>query len=85
MSTCVIAMRCLALAMGRSHLRKLEHLGAGDRAHLLGEFVGAVGDVEVADPVGGPIEGYRSTYQQLEAMTRSAAQRIAQEVKGDRR
>ena len=75
----------LALTMSRSHLRKLELLGAGARSHLLGDYAGATGELEVADPVGGPIEGYRAAYHQLEAMTRSVAGRIAREVKGDRR
>ncbi|MBW8772687.1 MAG: low molecular weight protein arginine phosphatase [Gemmatimonadetes bacterium] len=75
----------LALTMSRSHLRKLELLGAQGRAHLLGDYAGAKGDREVADPVGGPIEGYRATYQQLEEMTRSVARRIAEEARRDRR
>jgi protein-tyrosine-phosphatase len=80
----MVAGTDLILAMSRSHLRKLELLGGAGRSHLLGDFAGADGDTEVADPVGGPIEGYRATYRQLEAMTRSVARRIAQEVKGDR-
>ncbi len=75
----------LVLTMGRAHLRKLELLGAAGHAHLLGEYAGTVGEVEVADPVGGPIEGYRSTYQQLDEMTRSVARRLAQEARDDRR
>lgn len=75
----------LVLTMDRAHLRKLELLGASGRSHLLGEYAGTVGEVEVADPVGGPIEGYRTTYQQLDDMTRSVARRIAQEARDDRR
>jgi protein-tyrosine-phosphatase len=75
----------LVLAMGHSHLRKLLQLGAAGRAHLLGKYAGTKGDPEVADPVGGPIEGYRAAYSQLEEMTRNVARRIAQEAKGDRR
>jgi protein-tyrosine phosphatase len=75
----------LVLAMAHSHLRKLEQLGAQGRAHLLGEYAGGTGQGEVADPMGGPIEGYRSTYQQLEAMTQRVALRLAEEVQGDRR
>jgi len=81
----MLAETDLALTMSRSHLRKLELLGAGGRSFLLGEYAGATGDLEVADPVGGPIEGYRATYEQLEEMTRNVARRIALEVKGDRR
>lgn len=75
----------LVLAMSRSHLRKLEALGGRPKSHLLGEYAGSEGEVEVADPVGGPIEGYRATYGQLEAMTRSVARRIAEEATRDRR
>lgn len=75
----------LVLTMSRSHLRKLELLGGGDRSHLLGEYAGVTGDPEVADPVGGPIEGYRSAYHQIEAMVQSVARRIATEAKDDRR
>lgn len=75
----------LALTMSRGHLRKLELLGAKDQAFLLGEYARAEGEQEVADPVGGPIEGYREVYHQLEAMMRSVARRLAAEAKDDRR
>ncbi len=81
----LLAANDLVLTMGRAHLRKLELLGASRRSHLLGEYAGVVGEVEVADPVGGPIEGYRTTYQQLDEMTRNVAHRIAQEARDDRR
>ena len=76
----VVADQELIFAMSAGHLRKLELLGAGTRAQLLGAFAGAPVDAqEVADPVGGPIEGYRSAYQQIEALAKSAAARIARE------
>lgn len=81
----MVAESDLILAMSRGHLRKLELLGAGPKARLLGEYVGAEGDPEVADPVGGPIEGYRATYQQLERMTRAVAARVGKKAPDDQR
>ena len=76
----LVAEQDLILAMSAGHLRKLELIGAGTKAHLLGSFAGASGDaLEVADPVGGPIEGYRAMYQQVEAFAKRAAARIAKE------
>ena len=69
----------LVLAMSRSHLRKLELLGGGPKSQLLGVYARSAGDPEVADPVGGPIEGYRAAYGQLEAMTKSVARRLLTE------
>lgn len=81
----MVADADLILAMSRGHLRKLDLLGAGSKAQLIGDYAGTTGDHEVADPVGGPIEGYRATFVQLETMTRGVAKRIAAEVRGDRR
>ena len=78
----LVAEQELILAMSAGHLRKLELMGAGTKAHLFGTFAGATGEeAEVADPVGGPIEGYRSTYKQIEALAKGAAARIAREGK----
>jgi protein-tyrosine-phosphatase len=73
----LVAESDLILVMSRGHLRKLELLGAGTKAHLMGDFAGSMGDHEVADPVGGPIEGYRATYEQVEAMSRLVARRLS--------
>lgn len=81
----LIAGADLVLAMGRGHLRKLELLGAGTKAHLIGDFARVTGDPEVADPVGGPIEGYRATYHQLEGMVRAIAARLAQGARDGQR
>jgi protein-tyrosine-phosphatase len=76
----LIAEQDLILAMSAGHLRKLELMGAGTKAHLFGSYAGARPDaVEVGDPVGGPIEGYRAMYQQVEGMAKGAAARIARE------
>lgn len=81
----MLAEADLVLAMGRSHLRKLALLGAADRSHLLGEYAKTEGEVEVDDPVGGPIEGYRTTYRQVDELTRRVARRLAAEATDDRR
>ena len=76
----MVAGTDLLLAMGRGHLRKLELLGAGTKAQLIGDYARVAGDHEVADPVGGPIEGYRATFVQLDEMTRAVARRIVEEA-----
>jgi protein-tyrosine-phosphatase len=81
----MVAESDLILAMSRGHLRKLELLGAGTKAHLIGDFAGATGDHEVADPVGGPIEGYRATYRQIEEMSRLVARRLSTGAPNDQR
>ena len=81
----LVAENDLILTMSRGHLRKLPLLGAGPKAHLLGEYVRTEGDPEVADPVGGPIEGYRATYQQLDQMTRAVAARVGKKAPDDQR
>ena len=76
----LVAEQELILAMSAAHLRKLELIGAGTKAHLFGTFAGAdAGSAEVADPVGGPIEGYRAMYRQVEGLAQRAAERIARE------
>lgn len=76
----MVAETDLLLAMGRGHLGKLQLLGAGTKAHLIGDYARVAGDHEVADPVGGPIEGYRATFVQLDEMTRAVARRIVEEA-----
>ena len=81
----LVAASDLILVMSRGHLRKLELLGAGPKTHLIGDYAGTEGDREVADPVGGPIEGYRATYRQLEQMTRAVAARVGRKAPDDQR
>lgn len=81
----IVAESDLILTMSRGHLRKLQLLGAGMKAQLLGDYAKTAEDPEVADPVGGPIEGYRSTYQQLEVMTRAVAGRLGKKAPDDQR
>jgi protein-tyrosine-phosphatase len=78
----LVATQDLILAMSAGHLHKLERLGGEEKSHLLGTYAGIAGiEAEVGDPVGGPIEGYRKVYAQLEQMAVAAAARIAREGK----
>jgi len=78
----LVAGQDLIFAMTSGHLHKLERLGGEGKSHLFGTFAGVPGiEAEVGDPVGGPIEGYRAVYDQLERMAAAVARRIAKERK----
>ena len=82
----LIAENDLILILARGHRKKVQALGGDAKTSLLGEFAGLSGDdAEVPDPVGGPIEGYRKAADQIEAMTRAVARRLAEERSGGRR
>ncbi len=71
----------MVLTMARHHRARVEQLGGGTRAHLLGEFAGRQGeDAEVRDPFGGDLEGYRETFDELETLVLEVAQRLAKET-----
>ena len=56
----------LILTMARSHLGRARELGAGARAHLLGEYGGRTGrNAEIADPYGAELDQYREVYREL--------------------
>jgi protein-tyrosine-phosphatase len=68
----------LVLTMSRSHLGRVRELGAGSRAHLLGEFAGYAGDrAEIKDPFGAELEQYRETYRELAGMMPAVVERLA--------
>jgi len=68
----------LVLTMSRSHLGRVRELGAGSRAHLLGEFAGRGGDrVEIKDPFGAELEQYRETCRELAGMMPAVVERLA--------
>ncbi|HVX87362.1 MAG TPA: hypothetical protein VG940_00430 [Gemmatimonadales bacterium] len=82
----LVAESDLILTLARGHRKKVEALGAGAKTELLGEYAGLTGAAaEVGDPVGGPIEGYRAAADQIEAMTRAVARRLAAEAGRDKR
>ncbi len=75
-----VASADVVLTMARHHRARVEQLGGGPRAHLLGEFAGRQGeDAEVRDPFGGDLEGYRQTYTELEALVSAVVARLAKE------
>ena len=54
------------LTMARSHLGRARELGAGARAHLLGEYAGRTErQAEIADPYGADLDQYREVYRDL--------------------
>jgi protein-tyrosine-phosphatase len=69
----------LVLTMARGHLARVERLGAGGKAHLLGEYAGRGSDAEVKDPFGGEVEGYRATLRQLKELLVGARDRLLAE------
>ena len=76
----------VVLTMARHHRARVEQLGAGIQAHLLGEYVGRAGnDAEVRDPFGGDLEGYRETFAELEGLLGGVIERLERERLGDRR
>jgi protein-tyrosine-phosphatase len=67
----------LVLAMGPHHLERIEALGGSGRAYLLTEFAsrGATSR-PVNDPIGGELDLYRSTADELEQEVRRTLDRI---------
>lgn len=62
----LVAESDLILGMSEHHVSRARALGAGDKAHLLGEYAGRKREeAEVPDPFGGDLEDYRQTYEQL--------------------
>ena len=67
----------LILAMGDRHLARVHELGGGAKAHLLTEFASNGATAEsIEDPFGGPLVGYRVTFEQLEREIRLAFDRL---------
>lgn len=76
----------LVLTMAHHHRARVEQLGTGVEALLLGEYAGEHGaGAEVHDPFGGDLEGYRETWVQLEQLVDGVIDRLARERSGDRR
>ncbi len=72
------------LTMARRHRTRAEELGGQGKTFVLGEFIGREGDdVDVADPFGGNIDIYRTTYGEIEKMGKPAVEKIvAMQAKG---
>jgi protein-tyrosine-phosphatase len=67
----------LVLAMGPHHLERIEALGGSGRSFLLTEFAsrGATSR-PVSDPIGGELDVYRTTADELEGEVRRTLDRI---------
>lgn len=59
----------LILGMSRGHVNRVERLGGSGKVHLLAEYAGAEGpDLDIRDPFGGDVEGYRAVLHQLQRL-----------------
>ncbi len=66
------------LTMARAHLGRARELGAGARAHLLGEYAGrADRTAEIADPYGAELDQYREVYHELVELLPAVMARLA--------
>src|SRR5919106_1526259 len=70
----------LILAMGPHHLDRIEALGGGSKAFLLADFAshGTSGRA-ISDPIGGELDVYRATADELEREIRRVFDRITAE------
>lgn len=76
----LVAQADLILTMSRGHLTRVERLGGEGKAHLLGAYSNAAADdLELRDPYGGDVEGYRATLHQLERLLVPARERLLAE------
>jgi protein-tyrosine-phosphatase len=70
----------LVLAMGPHHLERIEALGGGGKAYLLTEFASHGASARpVNDPIGGELDVYRATADELEQEVRRVFDRISAE------
>ncbi len=68
----------LILTMARSHLGRVRELGAGARAHLLGDYAGRPAErAEIRDPFGAELDQYRETFRELAGMMPAVVARLA--------
>ena len=73
----LVAWADLILAMGSHHLERVEALGGEGKARLLASYASHDGDpVGISDPFGGDLEGYRTTFDELEDYVRRAFDRL---------
>lgn len=67
----------LILTMSDRHRARVLELGGEDKVHLLGQFAGRDGRVEVSDPFGGDLAGYRETFTELRDLVHRVIDRVA--------
>ncbi|MEX2154617.1 MAG: low molecular weight protein arginine phosphatase [Gemmatimonadaceae bacterium] len=70
----------LVLAMGPHHLERIEALGGGGHAYLLTDFASrGLSARPINDPIGGELELYRATADELQQEVRRVFDRITAE------
>ena len=70
----------LILAMAQHHLERIEALGGAGRAYLLTDFASFGADSRgINDPIGGELEVYRATADELDREVRRVFDRITVE------
>lgn len=70
----------LVLAMGPHHLERIDALGGGGRSFLLTDFASRGASARpVNDPIGGELDVYRATADELEQEVRRVFDRITAE------
>jgi protein-tyrosine-phosphatase len=70
----------LLLAMGPHHLERIEALGGGGRAYLITDYASRGASAKpVNDPIGGELDVYRATADELEVEVRRVFDRIMAE------
>lgn len=70
----------LILAMGPHHLERIEALGGGGKSYLVTDFASRGASARpVNDPIGGELEVYRATADELEDEVRRVVDRITAE------
>ncbi len=70
----------LVLAMSAAHAEHAEQLGGGGKTHLLTSYASSGGATRsVRDPFGGDLEGYRTTFDELDREIRLLFDRIVSE------
>lgn len=77
LSRAMVESADVILAMGDRHLARVYELGGAGKAHLLTSFASHGASSEsIEDPFGGPLVGYRVTFEQLEREIRQAFDRL---------
>lgn len=75
----------LILAMGPHHLERIEALGGGGRSFLITDFAShGASSRPVNDPIGGELDLYRATADELEREVRRVFDRITAERPSDK-
>lgn len=74
------------LAMGPHHLERIEALGGEGKAFLVSDFASrGASHRPINDPIGGELEVYRATADELEAEIQRVMDRITAERQSDRK